>query len=68
MATINNFDIHCISDAASKMPPCEGSVILESAGGDESLVFDGTNLPLVIKGLTAGAGVTLIDNGTDVEI
>lgn len=42
-------------------------VTLASAGG-ETLVTDGTGADLEIKGLTAGAGITLTANANDIEI
>jgi len=60
--------VRCISDEASKMPPCEGSIKLESAGGDESLVFDGSGPKLSIKGLTEGTNINLSDDGTEITI
>lgn len=44
------------------------SVTLSSAGGTETLVADGTGPTLVVKGLTAGAGVTLTPTGSDITI
>jgi hypothetical protein len=42
-------------------------VTLASAGGT-SLVSDGAGPELEIKGLSAGTNVTIVDNGTDLEI
>lgn len=44
------------------------SVSLASAGGDETLVNDGIGPALVIKGLTAGVGVSLAGSGDSVTI
>lgn len=51
------------NDTASSAP----LTTLSSAGGT-SLVNDGTGPALATKGLTAGSGITLVDNGTDVEV
>lgn len=43
-------------------------VSLGSAGGTETLVNDGTGPDMFVKGLTAGANITLTPSGTDVTI
>jgi hypothetical protein len=44
------------------------TVTLTSAGGTESLINDGIGPTLANKGLTAGAGVSLVSSGTAVTI
>lgn len=47
----------------------DGSLVsLASAGGTESLVQDGVGPALSVKGLTAGAGVTLTPSANDITI
>ena len=41
---------------------------LSSTGGGASLVGDGMGPTLSIKSITAGADITVVDNGTDIEI
>jgi len=48
--------------------PAGPDVTLTSAGGDQTLVVDGTGPTLSIKGLTAGEGITIDDNGTFLTI
>jgi hypothetical protein len=57
------------SDTAVWATPGAGpTTTLTSAGGTVSLVNDGTGPTLATKGLTAGARITLTDNGTDIDI
>lgn len=48
--------------------PGSATTTLSSAGGDETLVVDGTGPDLEIKGLTAGSNVTISDETDYLEI
>lgn len=62
------FDTFGHVTGASVVPASIIEASLTSAGGTESLVNDGVGPALATKGLTAGAGISLLSTGTDITI